>query len=59
MSPEFLICFQCGNVEVFGPGPHAGTYPIGGSAAELLRRELRLGGVGWLWFWRRWLTRQE
>ena len=52
---EFLICFACGNVRVTGPGSHAGTYPIGRSAARLLRRELRRGGVGWLWFWRRWL----
>ncbi|AWM38163.1 hypothetical protein GobsT_37350 [Gemmata obscuriglobus] len=52
---EFLICFWCGNVRVVGPGSHAQTYPIGQSAARLLRRELRRGGVGWLWFWRRWL----
>jgi hypothetical protein len=52
---EFLICFACHNVRVVGPGSHARTYPIERSAAGLLRRELRRGGVGWLWFWRRWL----
>jgi hypothetical protein len=51
----FLICFWCGNVRVIGPGSHAVTYPFGWSAARLLRRELRRGGVGWLRFWRRWL----
>ena len=53
-TAEFLICFLCGNVRVVGPGSHADTYAIGPSAARLLRQELRRGGVGWLWFWRRW-----
>jgi hypothetical protein len=52
----FLVCFWCGNVRVIGPRAHAVTYPFGWSAARLLRRELRCGGVGWLWFWRRWLA---
>ena len=55
-TADFLICFWCGNVRVIGPGAVAVTYPFGGSAARLLRRELRRGGVGWLWFWRRWLA---
>ena len=54
-TAEFLICFWCGNVRVVGPRGEAVTYPFGWSAARLLRRELRRGGVGWPWFWRRWL----
>jgi hypothetical protein len=54
---DFLICFACGNVRVVGPGEHGCTCPIGSSAARALRRELRRGGVGWMWSWRRWLAR--
>lgn len=54
-TADFLICFWCGNVRVVVPGADVVTYPFGWSAARLLRRELRRGGVGWLWFWRRWL----
>ena len=54
-SADFLICFWCGNVCVVVPEGQAVKYPLGWSAARLLRRELRRGGVGWLWFWRRWL----
>jgi hypothetical protein len=53
-TADFLICFWCGNVRVVVPGSGA-KYPIGWSAARLIRRELRRGGVGVLWFWRRWL----
>lgn len=55
LSAVFLICFWCGNARVIGPGDHVETYPFGPSSERLLRRELRRGGVGWLWFWRRWL----
>jgi hypothetical protein len=55
---EMLICFWCGNVKVIGPGTHAAMCPIGfgSSAKRVLQRELRRGGVGWLWFWRRWFN---
>jgi hypothetical protein len=52
---EMLICFWCGNVLVIGPDNLQQMYPIGRSAEKLLRRELWRGGVGWLFFWRRWL----
>jgi hypothetical protein len=51
---DLLICFRCGNVLVVGPAGHAATYPFGWSAAGVIRRELRRGGVGRLWSWRRW-----
>jgi hypothetical protein len=50
-----VICFWCANVHVIGPGEHASSYPIGRTARRVLNRELRRAGVGWLWFWRRWL----
>jgi hypothetical protein len=53
---DFLICFWCSTIAVIGPGLHNATYPIARSAARVLRRDLRRGGVGWLWFWRRWLA---
>jgi hypothetical protein len=52
---DLLICFPCGNVCVEGIGDAGGMYPIGAAAEKLLRQKLRAAGVGWLWFWRRWL----
>lgn len=50
-----LFCFWCGNVCVVGRGADDGLYLLGPSAERVLRKELRRGGVGLLWFWRRWL----
>jgi hypothetical protein len=50
-----LFCFWCGNVRVVGRGTDDGTYLLGKSAERVLRKELRRGGVGLLWFWRCWL----
>lgn len=54
-TADLLICFGCGNVQVVLPGERGVLYPIARSVEHLIRRELRRGGVGWLWFWRRWL----
>jgi hypothetical protein len=49
-----LICYRCQNVRVHLPQTGSGLFTFGVSSLGVLRKELRRGGVGWLWFWRRW-----
>ena len=51
-----VICYRCQNARVHIRGTGSGMFSFSTTSLELLRKELRRGGVGWLWFWRRWFA---